>query len=344
MKWNSAALAFAITAAAFVVAGCSQSTQPVSTQSTTDAAASLTNSIASSEMTLLKSAGINVDGRGLLAISWREMFNPGCESTLTAGRAIAVGFDTAQISGLRRKAIDMGNVFVDYDSTHLELTKHTSHNGSVLYTSSAGERDERSNIPFIGDAAYSFSITGSSGFSALTASITVPPALLNLTNPQKKDTVDSSIDLTLTWNGGNDSSGVVVAVAALPPPFFGKADDDHDNNWKGDRGENEDGGYGMFGGMHHDHHDHGGPGGGFGMPPGGFPPMLDSTRAIIVKLNGNPRTYTVSGAALHSLLTRTGARHVSCSVSQIISNEVTHDGGTVLVAVRNGDGVIVRAK
>lgn len=348
-KVSVALLAILLGALGLYIAGCSESTQPPmsqSTQSTLDATTSLTNSIASSEMTLLRFAGIGIEGKGLLSIAWREMFNPCLDTTVAVGRAIAIGYDSVGKS-LRKGGIDMGSVFLDYGSRHLELTKHVSHNGNVLYSSSAGPKDGRTNVAFIGNTPYTFDISGSAGFSALNASINAPAALIMMTSPLHRDTVSSN-GLTLKWNGGGDSSGVIIAVAALPPPFFEEKDDDHDgehHDGDDDQGEDEDGASIKAGGMdgvdHHHGKDHKWK---IKMPPGGFPPVLDSMRAIIVKLDSNPGTYTVDSTALKNLIVRTGAHRLSCSVSQFILKDVPHDSATVHMVIRNGDGVIVRVK
>jgi hypothetical protein len=70
--------------------------------------------------------------------------------------------------------------------------------------------------------------------------------------------------------------------------------------------------------------------------------MLDSTRAIIVHLSTNPGTYTVAGSRLSTLVTATGSRGLMCTVSQVAMSQVDHDGGKIQLAVRNGDGVMVK--
>ena len=93
-----------------------------------------------------------------------------------------------------------------------------------------------------------------------------------------------------------------------------------------------------------------GPGGGMNGPgsggphPGGPPPMLDSTRAIIVRLDTNPGTYIVPAAKLADLVSRTGAKGLLCTVSQVAMSEVDHDGGKIQLALRNGDGVMVKIR
>ena len=72
--------------------------------------------------------------------------------------------------------------------------------------------------------------------------------------------------------------------------------------------------------------------------------MCDSTRAIVLKLDNNPGTYTVSAAKLQELVSRTGSHGLLCTVSQMSVNEVDHDGGAVHVVFRNGDGVMVKVE
>jgi hypothetical protein len=359
-KLTIALLATGITATALYLAGCSQSTQPSDVQSPSADMNAFVKSIASSEMTLIHAAGVRIDGKGILAISWREIFNPCHDTTFTIGRALAIGFDTTMTGGRRRDGIDLGIVSLHRDSTTLELTKHYI-DGGIFYTS-GNRRDGSTNIPFVGNDTYTFDISGSDKFSPLTASLVTPAALLDITSPHKKDTINTSNNLTITWTGGADTTGVVIAIAAIPGKLFHEGDDD-------DQGEDHDGDH--HDGDHHDgdHHDGGGddqggdgdhitPGAmpvsgseadGFGgwnfkTTPGGIPAILDSTRAIIVKLTSNPGTYTVSASALQQLVANTGARHLNCSVSQIISHDVSHDGGIVHVIARNGDAVQVKVQ
>jgi hypothetical protein len=72
--------------------------------------------------------------------------------------------------------------------------------------------------------------------------------------------------------------------------------------------------------------------------------MLDSTRAIIGKLDNNPGTYTVAAEKIQDLISRTGAHGLLCTVSQMSVSDVEHDGGTVHVVFRNGDGVMVKVQ
>ena len=72
--------------------------------------------------------------------------------------------------------------------------------------------------------------------------------------------------------------------------------------------------------------------------------MFDSTKAIIVKLDNNPGTYTVAAAKLQELVSRTSTRGLLCTVSQMTVNDVDHDGGIVHVVFRNGDGVMVKVQ
>jgi hypothetical protein len=73
-------------------------------------------------------------------------------------------------------------------------------------------------------------------------------------------------------------------------------------------------------------------------------PGPDSTRAIIVRIDGNPGSATVSASALHDLVARTGATHLRCEVSQLNVVDVSHDGGTVRLVLRSGDGTRINVQ
>jgi hypothetical protein len=81
-------------------------------------------------------------------------------------------------------------------------------------------------------------------------------------------------------------------------------------------------------------------------PPGGGPgrEAADSTRAIIVRIDGNPGSATVAASDLQGLVSRTGATRFRCEVSQMNVVDVPHDGGTVRLVLRTGDGARITVK
>lgn len=316
-----------------LLAGCSdnsQSTGATTGSTSSDPTNTLAVNVAESELTLLRAAGIDVgDGKGIFSIGWRQMFNPQNQTESTVGQAMAIGFDSNRGISMRRRGVDMGSVSVNFASAHLSLQKRMTSDGRVIYTSSFGPREAETNIEFISGGTYEFEVSGSSQFSALNTSVTAPAALINITAPARGDSLSNPNDLTLTWQGGNSGSGIVIAIAPAPPrPPEGPP-----------RGPGE------FGGPPPGGDRHMGPGGG-GMrpPPGDHPPMLDSTRAIIVKLDNNPGTYTIAASKIQDLISRTSAHGLLCTVSQMSVNDVDHDGGTVHVVFRNGDGVMVKVQ
>jgi hypothetical protein len=54
--------------------------------------------------------------------------------------------------------------------------------------------------------------------------------------------------------------------------------------------------------------------------------------------------YTVTASQLQDLISKTHAGGFMCTVSQMSVNDVDHDGGTVHVVFRNGDGVMIKVK
>ena len=308
--------------------GCSDSSQnpQVLTGSLgNDLANAAAVNISQSELTLLRLAGIRVDdGGGVFSIGWRQLFDPRRQTDSTVGRAMAVGFDSSRTAVNR--GIDMGTVFLNYAANHIELQKRAAPDGRIIYTSSLGPREGSTNVQFVPNGTYQFEVTGSAGFSAMNADISAPAALLDITGPAQRDSISSTHDLTVTWQGGNLNSGVLVAIAALPPavrpPQGGFGD-------RGPSGPPPQGPGPMGGGE-------------MGPPPGGDHPMLDSSRAIIVRLDNNPGTYTVSASALQALISATNAGGLMCTVSQMNVHDVAHDGSTVHIVFRNGDGVMVK--
>src|SRR5258707_11390230 len=271
-----------------MIPGCSdksESTQATIGSSNNTAENALAAGVARSELTLLRLAGVDTTNtKGIFTLCWRQMFNPRIQTESTIGQAMAIGFDGIQAAGssVGRGGVDMGSVYVNYGSNHLALLQHTGPDGGVIFTSSFGPREGGTNIEFISGGAYQFDVSGSSKFSAFTTSLTAPAALLNVTSPTKGDSVSTANDLVLNWNGGNTSTGVLIVIAAQPPPPPG-----------GFGGPPPDGlggpPPGGFGGPPPVGDGHGGlGGGGLGPPPGDHPPMCDSTRAIVVRLDNNP--------------------------------------------------------
>jgi hypothetical protein len=321
--------------------GCSeesQATAPVTgaaTLSTSDLASTITQG----EIERMTSDGMDPgSAKGIFTVEWRSVFNPQDQSARLAGQALAVGFDAAvQDAGVRRRGVDMGTVSLSYGSGQLTLQKHTGPDGGVAYSSFAGRSGGEigsSAVRFVSGSSYEFAASGGEKFSALTASVAAPEALLTLSSPAKDASISSSSDLTITWQGGSAGGKILLVVAAVPgrpaggPPQGG-----------GMPGAPPQGGPPQGGGMRPP----GGQGGGMMQPPpmGGQPPKPDSANAIIVRIDGNPGSYTINAAQLQQLVTKTGAKSLRCEVSQMTLQEVAHDGGVVHVVLRNADGARV---
>jgi hypothetical protein len=70
----------------------------------------------------------------------------------------------------------------------------------------------------------------------------------------------------------------------------------------------------------------------------GDPPLpIDSTKAIIIKLDTNPGTYTISASQLQTLVSSTNATQIHCMISQLTVNRVDHSGEVVRLVIGNND-------
>src|SRR5260221_13974554 len=158
-----------------LLASCSENsgtTQATTGSSSTSSENALAASVAQSELTLLRLAGVDTtNSRGIFTLGWRQMFNPQSQSESTLGQAMAIGFDGSSTAGtsFRRGGVDMGSVYVNYSSNHLALLQHTGLDGGIIYTSSFGLREGGTNIEFVSSGSYQFEVSGSNKFSAFTA-------------------------------------------------------------------------------------------------------------------------------------------------------------------------------
>ena len=335
------ALIVAAVFCAGILAGCSEnsgSTQQILSSLDNLNSADGATSAVEYELSLINAGGINLDSsKGLFSLEWGQRGGPMHQEAGIGGRALAVGFDGSQQQGppFLRAAVDMGTVYLNYESNHLELWKRTGPRGGISYSSFSGpmEGGMNTSIDFVGDGSYEFEVTGSDKFSAIRTSVTTPSALLKIISHSDSQIVNLANDLTLRWEGGMTNGKVLLGFAAPPPHPAG-------GFGPGQHGGMGPGGPGHRGGM--------GPGGppgrGFGPGQGGPPNPLDSSRAIMVRLDNNPGTYTVSAAKLRELIRNTNTARLVASVSQLVVKDVDHDGGKIRVVMRNGNRVMLRTQ
>ncbi len=324
--------------------GCSENPQ----SALTTTASTTSGNVAEN---LLGVNGDTVTARAVFSVGWRDLLDPATSTDSVMGAAEAVAFDTTQAKSMRgahHTEIDIGSVTLNYGSTNLTLNKITGPRGEVMYTSLSGPRMEGSgsNIQFVANGTYEFDVSGSAQFSAFKASLTAPAGLLKITSPSEDQKIDTSADLAITWQGGDPNTAVLFQLvpqrlrvendsgflhAPLPDSErIGPHGRLGGPDW-GMRGEPPDRGRMDRGGERH------GPGG-----PGGRmigPPMLDSTRAVIVQLGGNPGTYTITAAQLKELIHNSWANGFRCSINQSVVTEISHDGGTVRLMLQNDDAI-----
>jgi hypothetical protein len=260
------------------------------------------------------------DCKALFSLGWREFFVPMLSTTETAGHAFAIAFDEP-VSQRPRPfvgGIDIGSVFINYQTTQLEMQKLVGPQGGVVYSLGHRPRPGISNVlEFVPNTDYQFEVTGSANFDPLQISLTSPPALLNISSHVMGDTIDTTQDLTLIWSGGKTGSEIAVHIhpARLRP--LGSQPAPGQIPLPGQRPPR------------------GGPGQAGLMPP---PPPL-SPHSIFILLDNNPGTVTIPAADLQDLVSQTQAQGIICGISQIDLVEVNHNGEVVRAVLHNGDRV-----
>jgi hypothetical protein len=299
--------------------GCSVGNEPDNQSRYSEADNSL--AIAEGQMDLMDAGGHPVrDCKAIFSLGWKEIFVPRLSTSETAGHAFAVAFDELLALPPRpfTGGIDMGSVFINYQTNRLELRKMTVPGGGVIY--SMGHRPHpgvSGELEFIPGISYQFEVTGSTGFDPLQIDLMSPPGLLSITSHSLGDTVALTGNLTLNWTGGHPDSGLVVHVhpAHLRPV-----------------GPNPEPGQMPLPGSRPPM---GGPGERGLMPP---PPPI-SPNAIVIVMENNTGTCTVSSEDLQELINQTGGRGIICGLSQITVVEVDHNGEPVIAVLHNGDRV-----
>lgn len=307
------------------IVGCSEGVAPTPTENQTILSA---ETVVAQDLAQLSKVGIpGAASDGIFSIGWNQFVGPAILNRGTIGKAFAVVHDGGAQPDTRPGGIDIGNVTLVYGSTSTDLAKRVSPAGTVLYSTFAGGLRHPEalpdNIPFISNGVYRFDVTGSAAFAAGSFEVTAPAALLDITSQNDGDTFDPASDLTVSWTGGTPEADILLRVVPhlRPPQFEG-------------RGPGEGGG-------------HGGPG-----PHGGDmrhdPPMMEGfgpefEKGIVLKVP-NTGSYTIQATQLQELLNGGQATDVMVGVAQAIQKDVTHDGKTLTMLLRNGDRVVLKSQ
>jgi hypothetical protein len=289
-------------------------------------------SVLTEDFTRLDATGIPMDSTdGIFSIGWNEFYDPMTNDTITHGHAFAVTFDDVNTQGPRpiKNGIDIGSVFINYQSNHIELEKIVNPFGGVLY-SLFPQPINGNDLEFIPNEVYEFEITGSANFGAVNISLTTPSTLMNFTN-SNFDTIDVNNDLLLTWNGGTSANPVAIHI--LPQMFFQPLFQERIGNFGQVNHGNYNSGFGNGPGFR--------PGGHPGIGPHLLPFPMPIHMGIFEVLPDNSGQYTVTAADLQNLLNNTDATGIICHVSQLNAVEVDHEGRTLRAAMRNGDQLML---
>ena len=259
-----------------------------------------------SDVALLKNFGVPVvEGDGVFSIGWNEVFRPFDDDSRIKGMAFAVAFGDTNTSStvFPKHGINMGRINIDYAGNQVLMHK-MYHRGRGVAYSLFNRPFGNSDIllEYLPATEYTFNISGSDKFTPTTITLTSPDSLINITNLTFGSIIDTTQDLTINWSGGNPTGKVAIQVMAL----F--------NHPRGNKG-----------------HD------------GDDPNMLPHPRnVLVVILQNNPGTYTITAAQIQRLISELNAEKLVVGVSQFDIGIVEHDGKTLHTAMRNGTSVMLR--
>jgi len=261
-----------------------------------------------SDLALMKDGGMPLDSAaGVFSIGWNEIFRPFMDSSRIKGMAFAVAFGERE-SGLlhfRKSGLDMGNIFINYSGSQVEMYKHIHPMRGVAYSlfeRPFGRCNSENMLEFMPNTNYQFEVSGSANFAPITITLTSPSELMDITSPAFGEIINHAEDLTINWEGGNEGK---VGIRLMP-------------DLKPRKGP-------------------GGKPGGRGKDP--KPPM---DRVIIVILETNTGTYTFSAEQIQQILNEISSDGLRAEVSQMDFGEVEHENGTLHTAMRNGNSVMMR--
>lgn len=324
-------LVFLILVLAFgVFIGCSDSSRfDANTQLNLESFDSYA-SIFGEDFDRLQANGMGIDStNGVFSIGWSQFLNPMVSDTTTHGHAFAIAFDdiTTQIPRPLKAGLDMGSVFINYQTNHIELEKMVNPVGGVLY-SLFPRFNSGNKLEFIPDEIYEFEITGSSTFGPIDIPLTAPSGLLEFTSHINGDVIDPNNDLNLTWSGG--TSGDPISIHILPEIVFQPIEGGTIVR------QLPGGNHGNIVPRFH--------GGHSGMGPHPLPMPMPIHMGIFEVLPNNPGQYAVAAADLQNLLSNTNATGIICHVSQLNRSEVNHEGRILRSVMRNGDQLMLNVQ
>jgi hypothetical protein len=300
----------------------------------------------------------SIDADVLFSISWRNVFYPAdsIETFRSHIFAVAPNQDTAETAPYHW-GYDMGTVTLTYQDGDIDLNKIETKNGGIFYELGKrrpgghghhghgrhGHREKDSNgsdidttsIPYYPRATYQFSNSGTDTIPAITIEATAPDELLAITSHLKGDSIDTSVDLLLTWNGGESSQPVIVAIK----PGFHKEDrgskDGHKGGKRGDKhGKPADGGDGYS--------HNGDPDKSFG--DGKLKHHMFDEYALRYYLDSNSGTFTIPAADIQELLSEVEVSALAIEVKQLVTTENEANDLTYRVQFRLGDMIPVNVK
>ena len=257
------------------------------------------------DLALMKDGGMRLDSAaGVFSIGWNEMFRPFIDSAEVKGMAFAVAFGerNTDLPHFKKFGLDMGDVFINYSSNHIQMHKKFHQRRGIAYSLFKRPFGHSENLlEYIPNTEYQFEVTGSEFFAPINITLTSPNALMDITSPVNGQVIDPTQDLTINWEGGKEGKVGVRLMPHLRP--------------------------------------HRGHGGGPGRMGENHPPF---DRIIFVILETNTGTYTFPAQQIQRILNGIPANGLMAEVSQMDLSEVEHENGILHTAMKNGSSVMMR--
>lgn len=312
-----------------------------------DEALSFSETVLNGEFSSAGEAGINVeDVDAIFSLGWHPFKSPRSEEEGIRSQAFAVAPNAdATMQPRLRGGLDMGQVILNYAEGSAELRKIEKRRGGVFYRLGKmrpgpfgrfGADEEDVNVPFIAGGTYTFVVTGSEDFPAISLEVTAPSDPIQITSHSDDAEIDANSALDITWSGGVEDQLVVIALlpALQRPDFAGRGGFNGRGRGPGaGRGPNRGGsGFGPGGRSggpgSGPGHEHDGPGFG-GMHPHG-------ARFIVESSTG---AFSISAEELQNLLTNENVSGLILDVTQIQKSETEQDGAKYAALLRTSDVV-----
>jgi hypothetical protein len=172
-----------------------------------------------------------IDADVIFTLGWKKHMKDGEIALFSDAFAVApLPVDTPDVPKLH-SGQDIGDVLVHFGGESAIFRKTEMRNGGIFYSLNKfrkgpkGHRGPKGGphgnsfseedivvVPYEPGATYGFEYTGAGEFSATTVEITAPEEGLALSSPAAGDSIDLTIDLNVSWTGGQAEQPVMVVL------------------------------------------------------------------------------------------------------------------------------------